>query len=457
MNPIPLHEICSATHSACHGPAGEVITHVTNSSKDIQPGGMYVAIRGEKYTGLEFLADAATRGAVAAMVERIPADAPPDLHYVVVPDTRRAFGDLAAAVRWTFRGKVIDVAGSNGKTSTKKLIDHVLRSKLAGSSSPKSFNNDIGVPSTILAANPADDFLVLEIGTNHHGEIRRLAEISRPDIAVVTSIGHEHLEYLGDLAGVRRENAEILAGLKPTGTLIVNGEDPEFLAAVADHPGRRVTFGFGTHHDLSAIDIACTADGVRFRLSDTKAEVFVPLLGRHTASNALAAILVGREMGLTDGEIIAALATAHGADMRLELSHVGDDITLINDAYNANPTSMKAGLQTLVDLPAAGRRVAILGDMLELGAVSEQYHQEVGQLAAEARLDLLICVGPQSKLIGDVAGRAGLSVRHFPTAADAAKVVPSLLKRGDLTLLKASRGIHLEQVAAALSPSKKAN
>jgi UDP-N-acetylmuramoyl-tripeptide--D-alanyl-D-alanine ligase len=457
MNPIPLHEICLATRGTTMAPGCVMVTNISNNSKDIQPGGMYVAIRGETHDGHKFIADATAHGAVTAMVERIPSDAPRDLHYIVVPDTRRAFGNLAAAVRWTLRSKVIDVAGSNGKTSTKKLIDHVLRSKLTGLSSPKSFNNDIGVPLTMLQANPADDFLVLEIGTNHHGEIHRLAEITRPDIAVITSIGAEHLEHLGDLAGVRRENAEILAGLKPTGTLIVNGDDVDFLAAVADFPGRRITFGFSPHNDLFATEIRCTADGVHFRLSDTGANIFVPLLGRHTASNALAAVLVGREMGLCDWDLITSLATAHGADMRLELTRVGNDITLINDAYNANPTSMRAGLQTLVDLPAAGRRVAILGDMLELGPVSEKYHQEVGQLAADAKLDLLICVGPQSKLMGDVAGRAGLSVKHYPSAADAAKEVPSLLRRGDLTLLKASRGIHLEQVAAALAPSKKAS
>jgi UDP-N-acetylmuramoyl-tripeptide--D-alanyl-D-alanine ligase len=449
MNPLSLNQIRDLTGGTLHGGGNVTITSVTNDSRAVRPGSLYVAIRGDNHDGHKFVEAAAKNGAVAALVEWLPAWCPSRLQLIQVPDARRAFGDLAAGVRKSMHSTVIAVAGSNGKTSTKKLIDHVLRSKLTGTSSPKSFNNDIGVPSTILDADPVDDFLVLELGTNHHGEIRRLAEIATPDIAVVTSIGAEHLEYLGDLAGVRRENAEILHGLQPEGVLITNGDDADFLAAVTDFTGRRLTFGFGPTNGLRATDIACGEDGVRFHLSDTGAEVFVPLLGRHTASNALAAVLVGREMGLSDPDIIAALATAHGADMRLELSHVGD-ITLINDAYNANPTSMRAGLQTLVDLPAAGRRVAILGDMLELGQVSDKYHREVGQLAADAKLDLLICVGTQSKLIGDVAGRAGLSVRHFPTAAAAAKEVPSLLQRGDLTLLKASRGVHLEEVARAL-------
>lgn len=449
MTPITLNQVREFTGGRLRG-ENVVITAVTTDSRAVQPGSLYVAIKGDNHDGHTFLASAAANGAAAALVDHVPTDAPADLPLVLTSDSRRAYGNLAAAIRLAMESTVIAVAGSNGKTSTKKLIDHVLRSKLTGTSSPKSFNNDIGVPSTILAATPTDDFLVLEIGTNHHGEIRRLAEIAEPDIAVITSIGAEHLEYLGDLAGVRRENAQILTGLHPTGALITNGDDAEFLETIADYDGKRLTFGFGGHNDLYATDIACGEDGTYFRLSDTRAEVFVPLLGRHTASNALAAVLVAREMGLTDREIIKALATAHGADMRLELSKVGDNITLINDAYNANPTSMRAGLQTLVDLPSAGRRVAILGDMLELGHVSDQYHREVGELAAGAKVDLLICVGPQSKLIGDVAFRAGVTVKHFPTATEAAVAVPSMLKSGDLTLLKASRGIHLEAVANAL-------
>jgi len=359
-------------------------------------------------------------------------------------------------VRSQMRSKVIGVAGSNGKTSTKKLIDAALRGKLVGSISPKSYNNDIGVPITIFAANPADDYLVLEMGTNHHGEILRLTNMAQPDIAVITNAGAEHLEHLGDLAGVRRENATIIAGLNPTGALIVNGDDPDLLTAVGGYRGKRISFGFNPTNDIFATDIDCTAAGTTFFLNGSHRRVFVPLLGRHTASNALAAIAVGRRLGVNEDAIIESLAQSQGADMRLELAEFGG-ITLLNDAYNANPSSMQAGLQTLVDLPAKKRRIAILGDMLELGASSDHYHKEIGTKVAGAKVDVLICVGPQANLAAKAALHAGMpkdKIRSYKTSASAAKLVPKLLERGDLVLLKASRSMHLEKIATAIETSR---
>jgi UDP-N-acetylmuramoyl-tripeptide--D-alanyl-D-alanine ligase len=437
------------------GNANAVVTSISNNTRDLQPGALYVAIRGERLDGHAFLPDAAARGAIAAIVEHPPVTPQPNLHLIQVPDARIAFGQLATYVRSQMRSKVIGVAGSNGKTSTKKLIDAALRGKLRGSISPKSFNNDIGVPITIFAANPNDDYLVLEMGTNHHGEIARLTNMAQPDIAVITNAGAEHLEHLGDLAGVRRENATVIAGLNPGGALIVNGDDADLLTAVGGYRGKRITFGFSPSNDLFATDIDCTARGTRFKLNGRR-EVFVPLLGRHTASNALAAIAVGRRMGVSEDAILASLADATGADMRLELAEFGG-VTLLNDAYNANPSSMRAGLQTLVDLPAKGRRVAILGDMLELGRSSDQYHKEIGQVVAGAKVDLLICVGKSAALAASAAMRAGMPKAHihrYTTAVNAAKTVPKLLARGDLILLKASRSMRLEDVAKSIETAR---
>jgi UDP-N-acetylmuramoyl-tripeptide--D-alanyl-D-alanine ligase len=280
--------------------------------------------------------------------------------------------------------------------------------------------------------------------------------MAEPDVAVITSVGAEHLEGLGDLMGVRRENAGIIAGLKPDGMLVVNGDDKDLVAAVAPYPGQRVTFGFDPSNDLFAADVRCDEHGVRFMLNGRR-EAFVPLLGRHTAANALAAVAVGRKLMVPEDVILEGLAHAEGPDMRLQLRRAGD-VTILNDAYNANPSSMRAAIDTVANLNVGIRRVAVLGDMRELGPASERYHREVGEYAAQAgRLDLLACVGPQSEQIADAAVAAGLPDRvvyHYPDAAAAGRAVPELLRPRDLVLVKASRGMRLETVADAIAAGR---
>ena len=348
---------------------------------------------------------------------------------------------------------MVAVAGSNGKTSTKHLIDSALCGKLRGSTSPKSFNNDIGVPLSIFPADPAQDYLVLELGTNNPGEIAALTEIAQPDIAVITNVGAEHLEGLGDLMGVRQEEASVIKGLAPDGMLVVNGDDRELLEAVHGYPGQRVTFGYSETNDLFASDIRCDETGVRFNLNNSRREVFVPLLGRHTACNALAAIAVGRKMGLREDEIIHNLSRAHGPEMRLQLRKIGG-ISVLNDAYNANPNSMMAALETVAVLPTTGRRIAVLGDMLELGPSSDRYHKELGEFAAGCHLDYLICVGQGGATIAEAAiaaGQPAAFVARYRDSATLSAGIRRLIREGDLVLLKASRGVRLEAVANALA------
>jgi UDP-N-acetylmuramoyl-tripeptide--D-alanyl-D-alanine ligase len=349
------------------------------------------------------------------------------------------------------------VAGSNGKTSTKLLIDAALRLKLRGTVSPKSFNNNVGVPLTIFPAEPNQDYLVLEMGTNHHGEILPLTQMALPDIAVITNCGAEHLEGLDDLMGVRRENATVTAGLSERGLLVVNGDDEHLLDAVAGFRGRKVTFGFNDTNDLFATDVSWDERGCRFKLNGRR-EVFVPLTGRHTATNALAAIAVARRLMVSEEVIFEGLSQARGPDMRLEFQPAGD-VTILNDAYNANPNSMRAALDTLAGLNVGARRLAVLGDMLELGRSSERYHKELGEHAATAgKLDVLACVGPQSGATADAAVAAGLpptAVLRFPDAKAAAESLSRVVRPGDLVLVKASRGVKLEYVADAIRQRKK--
>ena len=452
MNPISIQQICQAVSGQIVGVVPETLIHVVSTdTRQMKPASLFIAIKGETHDGHDHLAAAATGGAIAALVERIPTDAPQSLSLIQVQNTRRAMARLASFVRQQLHGTVIAVGGSNGKTGTKHLIDSALRRHRTGTISPKSFNNDIGVPLAIFPASPTQDYLVLEMGTNHPGEIRVLTDLATPDVAVITNISAEHLEGLGDLDGVRREEASIIHGLKPTGLLIVNGDDAELLNLTSPFPGRRTTFGIAPHNDLHPTDIRLTTGGTRFRLNGTL-DIFIPLLGRHIAVNSLAAIAVARHLGLTDQQIADSLAHATGPDMRLQLQRL-NNVTLLNDAYNANPASMKAALDTLCDLPAESRRIAILGDMRELGDSTDDLHREVGVFAAEKPLDLLICVGEKSSLIASAAQRQGFAGQlvHYPDAPAASLDLPAHLQDGDLVLLKASRSMRLERLVTTLA------
>ncbi|HZZ43849.1 MAG TPA: UDP-N-acetylmuramoyl-tripeptide--D-alanyl-D-alanine ligase [Tepidisphaeraceae bacterium] len=460
MKPQDIQQIRQAVAGRSMGaiPASfPSITAICTDTRKMQPGSLFIALRGENYDAHNFLNAAAADGAIAALVEEVPANSPPSLHLIQVANTRTAMGKLARSIRQQMQAKVVAVAGSNGKTSTKNLIHSALAGRLQGSISPKSYNNDIGVPLAIFPADPSEDYLVLELGTNHPGEIKVLTDIALPDIAVITNCGPEHLEFLGDLMGVRRENASIIHGLNPKGLLIINGDDPDLIEATAAYEGKRITFGFKSTNDLFATDVECNETGVRFRLNNGRKQVFVPLLGKHTAANALAAIAVARRLGLSEDEIIDNLSRAAGTEMRLELTHTPTGITILNDAYNANPASMKAALETAITLrpsPHAGRLIAILGDMLELGEASDRFHREVGTFAAGCRFDLLACVGPHSAHIATAAESAGMDparILLYPDSTAAAASLPSLIHPRDVTLLKASRGTRLELVAQSLS------
>jgi UDP-N-acetylmuramoyl-tripeptide--D-alanyl-D-alanine ligase len=455
MKPLSIQEIKRAVSgkqlSAIpqHMP---LIKSICTDTRRIEPGSLFIALKGDNFDGHDFLPKAAEGGAIAAIVEYAPTEPQPNVPMIEVKNSRRAMGKLATFVRKQMRSKVIAVAGSNGKTSTKHLIDAALCGKLRGSISPKSYNNDIGVPLAIFPADPMQDFLVLEIGTNHPGEIKLLSEMAQPDIAVITNCGAEHLEFLGDLMGVRRENAEIISGLSPKGSLIVNGDDQDLLHATEGFPGQKITFGFNETNDLFATNVECDNAGVRFNLNKSRRTVFVPMLGRHNACNALAALAVARRMGVSEDLAIETLAEARGPEMRLQRHQIGS-ITLINDAYNANPNSMRAALETIAGLNTNGRRIAVLGDMLELGHSSDRYHREIGQVVAQCKFDLLACVGNQAQLIAEAAEQAGMAIGaicRFRDAAEAAQAIPKWLKDDDLVLLKGSRSMHLEYVDAAL-------
>ncbi|HEX8324275.1 MAG TPA: UDP-N-acetylmuramoyl-tripeptide--D-alanyl-D-alanine ligase [Tepidisphaeraceae bacterium] len=444
MRALTAHQIAEAAGGTLVGGDGSVVAHSVSTDSRAVPGGcVFVALRGDKFDGHDYLDEVCQSGATVAVVDRdLPA--PAGVALIRVPDTRRALGRLAQVVRRSVtRTRVIAIAGSNGKTSTKNVLHHVLSRRLRGSASPKSFNNDIGVPATLFPVSPDDDYVVLEIGTNHPGEVEHLSRMSEPDVAVITSIGEEHLEFFHTLDNVRRENAAIVAGLRPGGLLVFNGDDERLGPFVADI-GNTVRFGTKAGHDLIAADIRVTLDGTRFTVAG--ADYFTPAIGAHFAVNALAVIAVARHLGLDDESIRAGLAGADASDMRMQRRVCGG-VTVLNDAYNANPTSVRAALQALRQVEWPGRRVVVLADMKELGALSVEAHDAIAADVAAVPPDLAFAVGPAWQ----EPSHAIRGCRWFADSGDAAGVVADTVRDGDLVLLKGSRSMKLERVADAIA------
>jgi UDP-N-acetylmuramoyl-tripeptide--D-alanyl-D-alanine ligase len=439
---------------------GREASGLSTDTRTLKAGQVVLAIAGERFDGHAMLAQAHAAGAALAIVEsedRLPRPLPEGLGVLKVADTRRALLKLGAAYRRTLEStRVVAVVGSNGKTTTVRLIDSVLGASLRGSASVKSFNNSVGVPLTILAARPGDQYLVCEVGTNAPGEIGLLAEVVEPDVAVITSIGREHLEKLGSLRGVAREEAAVLEHTRAGGIGLVNADAPHLLEAIAGlekRPRAVLSFGESPSADLRVVAIEQDFEGLSLALAD-RSRFRVPLVGRHNALNAAAAVAVGRRMGLTDEQISAGFARVKGAEMRLERLSIRG-VNILNDAYNANPDSMRAGIETLGALGRdAARRVVIVGDMLELGEQSEASHREVGEvLAVQHALDLIVLVGPKMKAAAarlERAAEEGRLVRVDDMDEGRAAEVASLLRAGDLVLLKGSRGMRMERLIAAM-------
>lgn len=435
---------------------------LSTDTRAVAPGQAFLALRGERFDAHDFLDSAASAGASLLIIDR-PESVPASLlgagsgpAILRVSDTRRALGDLAAAYRRTLEGtKVIAVVGSNGKTTTVRLLQAALSAKLRGTASPKSFNNDVGVPLTLLAASPGDQFVVCEVGSNHPGETLRLAAIVQPDIAVVTSLGRDHAEFFESVEAVAREHAAIFSGLREGGVAVV----PEHAGPLAEYVrplANVVTFGTGEGASVraSAVRHVRRDDGSACLRLETPARTTfdLPLVGEHNAHNALAAIAVARTMKLDEPDIARGLAAARPADMRLNLVRAAGSELLV-DCYNANPESMLAALAVFDALATPGaRRVVCLGDMLEMGTHSEALHREVGAGLGVAKADILMTFGPAAAHMAEEAERRGLArrVQRLGTSDADITMAASLIRPGDFVLLKASRGIRLERVVAAL-------
>jgi UDP-N-acetylmuramoyl-tripeptide--D-alanyl-D-alanine ligase len=432
-----------------------LVQRVNTDSRAAQPGDLFVALAGERHDGHEFLRDVAQKGVAAVMIEadKIPTDLP-KCAVIAVENTRRALGQVAARYRSDFSLPVVAVGGSNGKTTTKELLASILRQKLATVWSEASFNNDIGVPLTLLRLEKKHQAGVMEVGTNHPGELAPLLGMVQPRMGIITNIGREHLEFFNDLAGVAREEGTLAEKLPAGGILFMNGDSEWTPEIVHRTRARAIRVGVGERNDWRATNIRLANQGVAFRVTapggDFSGEYRINLWGRHQVMNALLAMAVGVEMGLSRAEIEKGLADCQPPRMRMQVWE-SNGVRVLDDAYNANADSVLAALQTLQDMPCKGRRVAVLGDMAELGSHSEEAHREVGRRVAESGVEQLFAIGKMAALIAQAARETGLNrVFEFAQVEPAALAVKSFLKAGDVVLIKASRAARLERIAEAL-------
>jgi UDP-N-acetylmuramoyl-tripeptide--D-alanyl-D-alanine ligase len=377
---------------------------------------------------------------------------------LLVDDARIAFGKLAAAYRKQFDLPVICVSGSNGKTTTKELLASVLRQKFSTLWSEASFNNDIGVPATLLRLEKTHQAAVLEAGTNHPGELAPLVKMIQPKFGVLTNIGREHLEFFGNVAGVAQEEGWLAELLPADGKLFVNGDGEWTEKIIARTKAKVVRVGFGEKNDWRANKVRLDKNGVTFQVVSPKeklnGEYRINLLGRHQVTNALFAIAVGEELDLSQAQIQNGLTECKPPKMRMQFWEA-NGVRVLDDAYNANVDSTIAALETLCDLPLQGRRVAVLGDMEELGAHSEASHAEIGKRAAELKIGQLFAVGKMANIVAKAARDGGLTrVIEFENVEAAMKAIKNFLKAGDVVLLKASRASRLERIAEILKSEK---
>jgi UDP-N-acetylmuramoyl-tripeptide--D-alanyl-D-alanine ligase len=404
------------------------------------PGDLYFALRGPNHDGHSFVASATARGAAGVVVERTTG-APNEL---VVNDTLVALQELAAWARAKWGGTVVGVTGSAGKTTTKDAIAHLLAVELPVGKTAGNLNNHVGVPLSILSLPDGCRAAVLEMGMNHAGEVRALAAIAKPDVGVVTNVGYAHAEYFDSIEGVAAAKRELIEALPPAGVAVLNADNPRVLKFRDAHPGRSVTFGFSERAEVRAETAEYGADGACFRAVGVDFETELP--GRHAVMNLLAAIAVARVFGIAPERLREPVRTFAAGKMRGQRSqHNG--VVVWNDCYNSNPEAAQSMIDVLRQTPAA-TRIAVLGEMLELGRAAEELHRQVGRYAAEHGADWLIGIGGHAHSMVEAAVAAGLPrgrAHFFEDPAEAGEFARRTAQPGDAVLFKGSRGVRVER------------
>jgi UDP-N-acetylmuramoyl-tripeptide--D-alanyl-D-alanine ligase len=416
-------------------------------SRNIQPGDLFFAVKGERLDGHDFVPEALAKGAVGAVVRKDQLTRYPASDWLfAVDDTLLALQTLATAVRRLWAKPVVGITGSAGKTTTKEAIAHVLSSRFHVLKSEGNFNNHFGLPLMLLKLEPEHEIAVIEMGMSHSGEITALANIAHPNLGVVTNVAPVHLEFFKSIAEIARAKYELIASLPSGATAVLNADDEYVSQFGRDFKGKVVMYGLKSTADVRAENIEARGEqGSSFDVvvDSCRERATLPLVGAHNIYNVLAAVAVGLQRGLAPSEAVASLSTLRPADKRGEVLQLGN-ITVINDCYNSNPKALDAMVDALATMPG-NRRIVVAGEMLELGPAGEEMHRAAGRHMAQKEIDILLGVRGLARPMTEAATQAGMRAEFVPTPEEAGDWLSREARDGDVVLLKASRGVKLEK------------
>jgi len=463
---LSIEEILRATGGTLlQGDPNVYFKGISTDSRTVREGELFFALKGVRFDGHRFAQEALEKKAAGVVIEE---ERKGDVRWngyrskvvILVKDTLRALGDLARERRRRFGTPLVALTGSNGKTTTKEMIAACLETLFPVLKTEGNFNNLIGLPLTLLRLTERERVVVVEMGMNTPGEIRRLTEIAEPDVGLITNIERVHLEGLGSIERVKEEKGALFRLMKKDGAILVNQDDPGVVDLAKDFSGQKITYGILNPADVRGGEIRLERAGrTSFLLSfgGEQTRIDLPLLGRHFVYNALAALATATLFGIEIKVAKEALEGFQPFPMRMEICPLSDGKVVLNDAYNANPKSMELALATLAEVKGEGRGIAVLGDMLELGAYSEEAHRELGRTVASLSIDGLVAIGKEARRVVDSAIRHGLELDRAWVAeshGEAVSILQEILRKGDWVLVKGSRGMEMEKIVIGLKEAE---
>ncbi|MEW5693204.1 MAG: UDP-N-acetylmuramoyl-tripeptide--D-alanyl-D-alanine ligase [Candidatus Hydrogenedentota bacterium] len=458
MEQKKIEELLTKEFKIVQGSGSKIISNISTDSRSISYNEMFVALKGEYFDGHNFIEDAVKKGAAALLVSN-QYEVPEwlarheDITVVKIFDTLYGLGELARVYRAGFQIPAVGITGSNGKTSTKDMLAAILSQKEPITKTIGNLNNLVGVPLTLFRISYETGFIVAEMGMSQLGEIKRLTEILNPDVGIVTNIGESHLEFLGDVLTVARGKKEMIEMMAEKDTIIVNADDVFLDTLILGFKGKVITFGINSEANFRGENIKLSKESTEFTVNGLR--INLKIAGYHFVYNALSAIAAAKHFGITDNQIKEALDNIKLSPMRMELI-AAKQYLIINDSYNANPRSMRAALRTFYDIPLEGRRVLILGDMLELGPQCIDLHIELGKEIDKEKIDLLITYGGLASFIIEGAIESGFDkskIRAFKDKEECINYLKNVLKEGDNILVKGSRGMKMEEIIDGIAGS----
>ena len=460
---LTVEEVLRATGGKLlQGKGDSSFQGISTDSRTVAEGELFIALKGLRFDGHHYALEALRKKAGGVLIEK---DKVGDIRWngyrsravIAVDDTLAALGDMARDWRHKYNTPLVALTGSNGKTTTKEMTAACLETTFPVLKTKGNLNNLIGVPLTLLTLTEKERVVVLEMGMNVPGEIRRLTEIAEPDVGLITNIQTVHLEGMGSLERLKEEKGELFRRMRRDGTILVNGDDPRVVDLAGDYPGQKITFGIERPADLMAKEIRLNgAEGTSFTLilDGEATEVHLRLLGRHFVPNALSAMAVACLFGVEVSRAREALENFQFFPMRMEVIPLRGGETLINDAYNANPYSTKVALETLVEAKGMGRAIAVLGDMLELGSLTKEAHEQIGKRVSELSVDFLLAMGEEASVVVESAIRHGLpaeKARIVESHSEAISLLRQMIQNGDWILVKGSRKMVMEEIVRGLA------